>query len=119
MTDEQINIQPTKGRCDNILECVLSLNQQDLMSYKILVKNGPMRVEELSERLARHRSTASRCLKRLDSCGICRKRQIAIERGGYYFIYEALPLEKVKQILRDCTDRWYQDKNRAIDSLLE
>ena len=108
-----------QARCDNILECVLSLNRQEVKSYNTLVKRGPMRVEELSEVLGRHRSTASRCLARLETCGICRKRKVKMDRGGYYYVYEALPKDEVKQILRACANRWYEDKKKAIDSFLE
>jgi len=117
--NEHLTIKSIESRCNNILECVLNLNHQEIISYKALVQNGPMKIEELGLKIARNRSTASRCLKRLESCGICQKRKIVVERGGYYFLYEALPPEKVKQILKECTNKWYEDKKRAIDSFLE
>jgi predicted transcriptional regulator len=108
-----------QDKCDDILRCVLNLNRQEIMTYKTLVKNGPMRAEELAKGIGRHRSTASRCLMRLETCGICRKRTMTIEKGGFYYVYEAVPPEEVKRILRACTEQWYEIKKKAIDTFLE
>lgn len=105
----------SKSKCDDILQCVLSLNPLEVTSYKTLVKKGPMRAEELGTLLGKDRSTAYRCLKRLILCGICIKETHYMERGGHYHVYTAVPPVNVKTQLKEHTDAWYQNMCEAIE----
>ena len=105
----------SRNKCDDILQCVLSLNPLEVTSYKALVKNGPMKADELSELLGKDRSTAYRCLKHLILCGICIKETHYMERGGHYHVYTAVPPAKVKSKLKECTDNWYQNMCEVIE----
>ena len=105
----------SRSKCDDILQCVLSLNTLEVITYKTLVKKGPMKADELGEILGKDRSTAYRCLKRLILCGLCIKETHHMERGGHYHVYTAVPPTKVKSKLKDYTDNWYQDMCEAIE----
>ena len=105
----------SQNKCDDILQCVLSLNPMEVASYKALVKNGPMKAEELGTLLGKDRSTAYRCLKRLTSCGICTKETHYMEKGGHYHVYTAVPPLTVKIKLKDYTEDWYKNMCEAID----
>ena len=103
------------SKCDDILQCVLSLNPLEVTSYKTLVKKGPMKAEELGVLLGKDRSTAYRCLKRLILCGICIKETHYLDKGGHYHIYTAVPPTNVKTKLKEHTDNWYQNMCEAIE----
>ena len=103
------------SKCDDILQCVLSLNPLEVTTYKTLVKKGPMKADELGEILGKDRSTAYRCLKHLISCGICIKETHYMERGGHYHVYTAVPPTNVKSKLKECTENWYQNMCEAIE----
>ena len=109
------NSKNPQNKCDDILQCVLSLNSMEVASYKLLVKKGPMKAEELGALLGKDRSTAYRCLKRLILCGLCTKEPHHMERGGHYHVYTAVAPLTVKAKLKDYTDNWYQNMCEAIE----
>ncbi len=114
-TEKKSNSNNSKSKCDDILQCVLSLNPLEVTSYKTLVKKGPMKAEELGALLGKDRSTAYRCLKRLILCGICIKETHYMKKGGHYHIYAAVPPLTVKTKLKEHTEDWYQHMCEAIE----
>ena len=109
------DLKISRNKCDDILQCVLSLSPLEVISYKTLVKNGPLKTDELGELLGKDRSTAYRCLKRLILCGICTKETHYMEKGGHYHVYAAVPPTKVKTQLKEHTENWYQNMCEAIN----
>lgn len=103
------------GRCDDVLQCLMSLNHLEVQAYKTLVREGPMRADELGQLIGRDRSTAYRCLRRLVSCGMATKDTHTIERGGYYHDYSAVDPAEVKAKLKECTNNWYDRMSRAVE----
>lgn len=114
-TESKTNIRKPGRKCDDILQCVLSLNALEVTSYKTLVKRGPMKADELGAMLGKDRSTAYRSLNRLITCGICTKETHTLEKGGHYHVYIALPPIEVKAKLRKCTEQWYKNTCNAIE----
>ena len=109
------NLQITRSKCNDILQCVLNLNPLEVASYKHLVKRGPMRADELAEIIGKDRSTAYRCLMDLVTCGICTKSTKTIEKGGCYHLYSAVPPARAKVKLRQCSEQWYRKMSDAIE----
>lgn len=99
--------------CSGALECFFELNELEVEAYKTLVKEGPLKVEELANRLMKDRSTAYRSLKTLMSSGLCFKSTKTIGRGGYYHVYLARPPSEVKQEILRLVDIWYDNMKQA------
>jgi predicted transcriptional regulator len=106
----------TRSQCDDILQCVMSLNPLEVLAYETLVEKGPLKADELAKEIRRDRSTAYRCLRHLISCRICYKETRSIEKGGYFHIYIAESPDKVKTKLEECTEQWYRKMKDAIKS---
>ena len=93
--------------CEDIIKCVLELNDDDLKVYHYLLENGPVKVEEVASFLERNRSTAQRELQKLVKCGICMKESETIEKGGYFFVYSAQSIERITSEIESCIDETY------------
>ena len=94
--------------CSDIAKCVLGLKTLDLETYRLLVQEGPRTAEELGELLHRERSTAYRALQNLMSCGLVYRETKTIEGGGYFYIYKALDPCKLKDMVQDNINTWYE-----------
>ena len=109
---------PGSGECRELLQCVFNLNPLEVEIYSLLVKKGPMRTDEVAEKINRDRSTAYRCLRHLISCNLCYKKRQCLEAGGHYFMYFAQPPREVKEHLEECVDCWYKRINETIDKFI-
>jgi len=110
-----MNVRSMLGNpsCSGALECFFELNEFEVEAYKTLVKEGPLKVEELACSLKKDRSTAYRALKTLMSSGLCFKSTKTISRGGYYHVYLARPPKEVKQEILRLVDAWYGNMKLA------
>ena len=103
------------SKCNAILRSALSLNHLEVAAYRILIKEGALRTDDLARFIEKDRSTAYRCLKNLVACDICEKQIVNLEKGGYYYLYSAIPPEQVKIKMKDCTEQWYKATCDAIE----
>lgn len=104
-------------KCVDIAKCVLGLKNLDLETYRLLVSRGQMTAEELGEHLNRERSTAYRALQNLMSCGLVYRETKTIEGGGYYYVYLALDPCKMKDMIQDNIDSWYEKMKVMIEDI--
>ena len=100
--------------CSDIAKCVLGLKNLDIETYRLLVIHGQMTVEKLGELLKRERSTAYRSLQNLISCQLVYRETRTIEGGGYYYIYAAQDPCRLKEMLKENIDTWYEKMNSMI-----
>ena len=105
--------------CENLLQCFFTLNPLEIKIYRILAKEGPMRVDEIANKINRDRSTAYRCLRRLLTCNICYKEQKYLDKGGYYHLYTAEAPEDVKKKLEQCIANWQDQMTKATEDFLD
>ena len=110
-----VNISSSVTKCNSILQSVLNLSPLEVMIYRLLVQEGPMRSDELASMINKNRSTAYRSLENLVACNVCRKNTRTLERGGKYYIYSAVPPSDVRENMQQCTDRWYKTVSEAIE----
>lgn len=118
MNYPKMQIIPGSGTCRDLLQCVFNLNPLEVKIYSILVKEGPMRSDEVAEKINRHQSTAHRCLRHLVSCNICNKERHYLEMGGHYYVYSANPPGKVKESLEICIDAWHRKIHSNIEEFI-
>ena len=93
--------------CEDIIKCVLELDDADWKVYYYLLENGPVKVDDIASFLERNRSTAQRELQKLVKCGICIKESKTIEKGGYFFVYSAQTIEKMTREIEFSIDETY------------
>jgi predicted transcriptional regulator len=82
------------------MRCLLGLSRDEVKVYFMLLKN-PMTVEEIAEVLGKSKPTAYRIAVKLTNMGLLIRKPCIIERGGYYYKYEAVEPERVKRGIQE------------------
>ncbi|QLH74453.1 MAG: helix-turn-helix domain-containing protein [Methanomassiliicoccales archaeon] len=103
------------GSCQDLVQCAYSLNEFEVQVYNRLLELGPMRADDLADRMGKDRSTVYRALQKMMSCGICFRETKSIERGGYYHVYRAIGKEELKVKLRACVENWYSSMQQILE----
>ncbi len=101
--------------CKDIVKCLYRLSDFELGIYKKLVKQGPLRADDLAPVVKRDRSTVYRALQKLVSSGLAFRDTKSIARGGYYHEYTAVSPDALKAKLHKCADDWFDNMNIAIE----
>ena len=104
-----------EASCKDIVKCLFRLTDFELVIYKKLVRQGPLRADDLAPALKRDRSTVYRALQKLVAAGLAFRDTKSIERGGYFHVYSAVSPEQLKQRLHKCADDWFDNMNKAVD----
>ncbi|OGS41654.1 MAG: hypothetical protein A3K67_04785 [Euryarchaeota archaeon RBG_16_62_10] len=104
-----------QASCKDIVKCLYKLTDFELAIYKKLVKQGPLKADDLAPTMRKDRSTVYRALQKLVSSGMAYRETKTIDRGGYYHIYTAVAPDALKQKLHKCADDWFENMNSAID----
>jgi len=104
-----------QATCRDIVKCMFRLTDFELTIYKKLVKQGPLKADDLAPVLKRDRSTIYRALQKLVASGLAFRETKTIERGGYFHVYTAVAPEQLKQKLHKCADDWFENMSGAID----
>ncbi|MGQ9588113.1 MAG: helix-turn-helix domain-containing protein, partial [Thermoplasmata archaeon] len=104
-----------EASCRDIVKCMYSLSDFELIIYKKLVKQGPLKADDLAPVLKKDRSTVYRALQKLVASGLAFREIKTIDRGGYYHVYSAASPEQLKEKLHKCADDWFENMNSAID----
>lgn len=115
MSKPYVEMAEKEMKCEKLLCCVFGLKELDIQTYMALLSHGPMRVEELEEKINRERSTAYRSLQNLIMCKLAYREMKSIEAGGYYYVYRAANPEKVKGEMKKCIDAWHERVIRLLD----
>ncbi len=82
--------------CNDLLCAVYNLNPVDLEIFYILAGGSSSSLDELSAKMKRDRSTVHRSLQKLVSNQLCYKETRTIRDGGYYHVYSAMEIAKIK-----------------------
>ena len=105
--------------CGNVFKCLFNAGKREIEIYKILLK-GSKRVDEICKIVGKDRSTVQRILNKLVKCKIVRREKRIIKNGGgYYFIYKAVPPDKLKKWLEECIEDWKKEMKEALKNLEE
>ena len=82
--------------CNDLLCAVYNLNPVDLEIFYLLAGGSSASLDDLAQRMKRDRSTVHRSLQKLVGNQLCYKETRTIKDGGYYHIYSAVEISKVK-----------------------
>ncbi|KUO85754.1 MAG: helix-turn-helix domain-containing protein [Caldivirga sp.] len=102
-----------------ILRCVLKLSSTDVSIYHTLLGNDgndPLTVSEISTIVRKSRSTVEKSLMKLIQLGLVGRRAVLTRRGGYTYVYYALPIDHVKQRLLQLVASYYNIARELIES---
>ncbi len=108
---------PEKLHCEDVVKCVFDLNNLDLKVYKKLKEKNNLRADQLSDLLNKERSTIYRSLQKLSACGICDKKAMTLDKGGYYHSYHCKNNKNVKKEAEKCLENWYKTMKEKLDEL--
>ena len=89
-----------KVTVEDAMRCLLGLGRDEVKVYFMLLRR-PMTVEEIAELLGKSKPTAYRIAVKLTNMGLLIRRPCIIERGGYYYKYEAVEPERVKRGIQE------------------
>ena len=103
--------------CRDMMQCVFSLTKLELDVFVFLNKKGAKKVEEVAEHFKKDRSSAYRALQSLSKCGLCQRKTLYLDKGGYYHVYEASSLEEIKNRSRECADNWHDMILKRIEEM--
>ena len=104
-----------QATCRDIVKCVYGLSDFELLIYKKLVKQGPLKADDLAPSVKKDRSTVYRALQKLVSSGLAFRETKTIERGGYFHVYTAVQPNQLKKRLHRCADDWFDNMKLAIE----
>lgn len=89
---------------NEIVRCSLSISRNDARLLSRM--DAPMSTHVAAELLDVDLTTAQRSLKRLSDEGLVRKRQVNLERGGYEYTYERIPMESLRELVLSRIHTW-------------
>lgn len=101
--------------CRDIVQCAFSLNDFEVEVYKAAYKHGPIRADELADKMGKDRSTVYRALQRLLSCGMCFRETRSLDKGGYYHVYKSISKEELRAKLERCVEEWTTRMRDALE----
>ena len=88
------------------LNCVFNFNEHEAKIYFTLVNNPLSTSITLASILEKDRSWTQRGLNTLLSLGLVKRHYKILEKGGYVYQYEAIPLEVAKEKIKSALDEW-------------
>lgn len=103
--------------CEDVMQCIFDLNEQDIEVLKKLQKNNEIRADNLAKTMKKDRSTIYRSLQKLTCAGLCIKITKKIDKGGYYHVYKRNSTMDAKKQMQQCIENWYKKMNETIKEL--
>jgi len=104
----------TSISCDDLFTCFYGLKEIDLTVYRVLIRKGELRVEDISKIVGKKQNTVYRSLQRLLSHGIVIRKHRSLERGGHYFVYLPRSPEELVEEMKIMLEEW---NSRLIEAL--
>ncbi|AAB99084.1 conserved hypothetical protein [Methanocaldococcus jannaschii DSM 2661] len=102
-----------KFTIEDLMRCILGLQEIEIRVYFDLLENGEGSVLEIAERVNRDRTTVQKALRSLMNCGLVDRRKVT-EKVGYKYIYNAVDLDRVSDIIEELLDDWYQNVKKWL-----
>jgi predicted transcriptional regulator len=104
----------TISSCRDIVQCAFNLNDFEVEVFRAAASHGPLRADELADRMGRERSGVYRALQKLLSCGMCLRETRSLEKGGYYHVYSAIDKDALKTKMELCVEEWSRRMRDAL-----
>jgi predicted transcriptional regulator len=91
----------------DLLCCAFGLRDSELDVYFALL-SGLKTVEDISEKVGKDRSTVQRVLNKLHSKGLVIRETQNIPRGGYFYEYQAVESDQIRDQILKQLEEWYK-----------
>lgn len=91
----------------DFLCCAFGLKDSELDVYFSLL-SGLKTVEDISEKVRKDRSTVQRVLNKLHTKGLVVRETQNIPRGGYFYRYEAVDSDQIRDQILKQLEEWYR-----------
>ncbi|UJG44513.1 MAG: hypothetical protein K9W46_04875 [Candidatus Heimdallarchaeum endolithica] len=91
---------------DNEIDVLACINHLQLVS-----------IARITEILPKDRATISRSISRLMGIGVVRKEKENLEKGGYQFLYSSLPMEELRNFVKNTLNSIIENMTNAMDNL--
>jgi len=102
---------------DDLMKCTLGVKTAEVEAYCALSGLGKTTVQEVADRLDKSRPTTQRMLQSLVEKGLATREEELIGLGGYKYVYNAVPPDRLKASIRGMLDRWYGKMVEEIEDL--
>lgn len=102
---------------DDLMRCTLGVKTAEVEAYCALSGLGKTTVQEVAERLDKSRPTTQRLLQSLVEKGLATREEELIGLGGYKFVYQAVPPDRLKASIKVMLDRWYSRMVEELEGL--
>lgn len=96
-----------KVEASDVMHCFLGLRNLEIDVYFYLLK-GQATVKDVAEALGRNRSTIQRAIQNLVQRSFAHRRTRTLRKGGYVYVYEAVNLATLKELIKKALDSFYQ-----------
>ncbi len=102
---------------EQLLKCSLSLSSTEMRLLRFLASSegNEYEISELLEVAEKSRTTVQRALNRLEKKGLVRKRQINLDKGGYYYVYSSLSKSRIKDKISKSFEGFISAVRTAIE----
>jgi|SRR5713101_1532897 len=92
------NLTRKNATCNELLCSIYNLSPVDLDIFYRLAGGESAGLDDLAGSVKRDRSTVHRSLQKLVGTGLCYKEVRGLKEGGYYHVYAATELSKIKSM---------------------
>ncbi|MFX1509476.1 MAG: helix-turn-helix domain-containing protein [Promethearchaeota archaeon] len=98
----------------DVMHCFLGLRTLEIDVYFNLLK-GQATVKEVATALRSNRSSVQRAIQNLVQRGFAHRRTRTLRKGGYEYVYEAVNLATMKDLIKGALDTFYQQIEEFLD----
>jgi predicted transcriptional regulator len=102
---------------EDLIRCSFNLNKTELKLLQILINlNREVKTSQLAESLDMDRSSIQKGISGLLNKGLAKRRQVNLEKGGYFFYYSTLKKSEIKESMNKIINAWYQEVSKEIEA---
>ncbi|MFQ6119343.1 MAG: helix-turn-helix domain-containing protein [Methanosarcinales archaeon] len=100
---------------NDVMRCVFNIKENDIELYFLLLDHPDSTVKDLANIVGKERSGVHRSLKILRKKGLIKRAFRIIRKGGFTYIYNAIPLENAKKLMQNELKIWYTMMNELVE----
>lgn len=101
---------------DDVIRCIFKVKDYEMDMYLLLLENSGSDVQEIADMMGKDRSAVQRSIKVLMNRGFVNREFKIKKSGGFKYIYNPIPLEKLKSRMRFELTIWSQRMDELIAS---
>ena len=102
-----------------IVKCALGLTAAEMRLFDFFLKYSirSYKTDDLCKRLDLKLTTIQKGVKKLHEKGIIKRKQINLDYGGYFYIYETNEKVFIRKILKNIIKSWSNKVEEEIENI--